>query len=1619
MGTIYLVLILALGYNNSVLSQIPDGKSTSIVAKRVFLKFPSSYMNLTSESWKTQENDDELILALNFRPTSPVGQIFSVRFIRPDGILEALLRVTIVDENLNINLYNSEGLEVLNKPISNYKIRTTEQNIFLGLNTTSRKLSYRSSRENEFIAEITQQIDISNREIVVTLGGGNPSMIGCVSLVAVSVGDRSLVTDVNIIDSKDIDECPQNDGCSTRDCGEGICKMLEVATCDCYLTEMTGPNCRTPGSSLRLQNNDEEADISDYIQFTPTNSSKQITRIAMTFKFGDPDAKEGILIFGETSLSKIFKVYVVGRKGTVVIGDENIVDFDLAPNDEEFHTIIIRLNDTSFGILVDQQPTRKRIEEPILFETIQFGAAISKDDGVTELGLTACIKEVYIDHMDVIDLLHQNDPKVFATQTEPCSSSDSSDIKGVTMFEPDPIIPLSTDEFEDPIKSGNIFPIPVSDSNTKPPNSKSHSNCDQAQRTMCLNSASCSKIDENNFKCLCRDGFVGRYCQFSILPKSCSDARDFYDLPNGPTRIDVDGSHKIEPSIAMCIDGTTIVPHDMKNRTTVRDVGFQEHSLFVISYRDFKSQQLSKLMQYSMYCQQSISYHCNKAPLHFETGRTWFKSVVNSTRKIRQMSNLPNSCSCIDGGCISGGKCNCDSGSISQDDGLLQNSNAGIVEIVALRNEDDVFADVTLGSLECSGYVDMKKPIRFVEQTEMEISSWTGESIDIQFRTNNMTATIIGVRGKNDEKLIEVGLLDGNTIQIIHLDTIKTIESQKKLNDSQWHRIIVELSGNEFRFSVDDKHIVFFAHEGAIFDGNVILSSSQNGLIGCYRSVRINQNSIDLQKYISDSNPSIKNNCDSHCSLETCQNGAKCYEDFVVGTSFCQCAFPGVHFGKNCEIDLNRNTSVAFHGGHLKFNEFEDVFTSSIYFSFRTDQSAGLLLYAHDQNYNFIQVALSEETNITLTLNNLNIVSKCVVKAQQGTEFGDMRWIQVAISHTKDSSQLQVNDLSCTIRTTRALSMIPIMKFLNVFDSKIVQPPIGLGAQPVPTPYTITFIANIDDGNNRGSDGAVALLPRYQSSIPGFLGCLRGLQIDGNAVNIREKTEELSDKQSVRIGCDVGCESITCANGGHCSVAWINNDPTSQKTSCDCSRTSYSGSQCSLDDGIKFENNEWFSFDIGGVLQPYENMKSREPQLFKFAFSVKNSKLKILKKQRIASILLYDDRSLEVEIQPNRTINVILYGNNRYIPDVINFDGDFADGYRHFFVVQFHPNQATAIMLDSLRQDFPYQMNNFNLIHAKTIRIGENSSDSYDGFEGCVSNLLIDFQYGGLLHFTPIAYLGIPSHHLHRFVTTSSEVVILGGCSPFQVPNSLPVYRNRVEFPVWETDFRRQIYHGDIEMFDDDQPIFEETYNNSLIWLLVICIILFLVALLVFYTFMKCCKEQVHTRATPYSVDEEGFEDEPLTKTRYRPPQPSPPPQKKSALSNYHLPDPNVDFNRDDDHARAVSLTSSGISGYFTAQEYNDREEEEEEEEDREDDEGYSKYPDDESDSETIRHIDDDSMEGDMVLVSSPSQIRHVPRRVSSFRSSDSTAPIDSPLYTKPTKPANLVPVPPPRISPN
>ncbi|CAI2316365.1 unnamed protein product [Caenorhabditis sp. 36 PRJEB53466] len=1593
---------------------------------RVFLKFPSSYVNFTAENWKLKETDDQLILAVTFQASTHIGQVYSVRFIHSNGSLEALLTVSIAEGNLQIDLYNSQHVKILNKPMENVPVNQHEHSLAVGLNSTARNLWYRIGSADDLNCELNQPIHVANTEVVVTLGGGGQAMIGCVSIVAVSAGTNPPTAHGTPIAYQDVDTCPEADECTTRDCGMGRCKLLEVPTCDCYATEMTGPNCRRIAQTVQLRNNDENEEASAYLRFTPWTPDQYVSRIAMDFRFSDADAKEGILVYGETTIRQIFKIYVVGTKGNVVLGTESIFEFDLKPDDSIFHSIIVRFTNESILLYVDQLTHRRHFNESLHFTTIQFGAPIPTD--VSEVGVTACVKNIYVDHYDIIDLMsYYNDSRVVTTKVRPCVDEEASSISGAKMFSADPVVVLpsepeandgKTEDGDDEPLSANLFPIP---GNKKKPRIMSASTCEKPNAYMCQNGASCKKESETEFTCFCRDGYIGKYCQFTTLPRSCAEAYDFLKLPNGPTWVDVDGNRKLDPSVTMCSNGETSIPHDMAAGTVVRDAGFQNHSLFVLSYRDFNNWQLSKYIKNSGKCSQNVNYRCNKAPLRFKEGKTWFKSVSNATNKIRQIGRLEYSCPCMDTGCQSGEKCNCDSGAIAEDIGELTGRQAGISEVVTLFDEADVRAELTISDLKCSGY-ENEKPIRFAQKTELQVGPWSGESVDLQFRTSDTPATLVTVRGNYGENIIGVSLLDAHTVQINNFEAVKTIGSQNKLNDSSWHHVLIELADGEIRVTVDGAHVLMSIRENAVLEGSVVLGGEGDGLIGCIQNVLINDESVDLHKILEASGKAssqIATSCESFCTADFCHNGAKCYEDFVDGSAYCRCAFPDVHSGVNCEIDINANSSVSFHGGHLKFDNISAVLTAPIYFSVRTDRTHALLFFAHDQNNNFLQVHLSEEVNVTLTLNNLDIVSQCTVRAQPGTEFGDMRWIQVAISHDSKSSQLQVDDAACTIRTSRLLSQLPITRLHGVYSSEVVRLPVGFAAPIRPDPYTFVFIGNVDVGAST-NDGSLLLAPKYESPIPRFYGCIRGLQIDRKLIDMRAKTSQLATSEmydaygpvQVNIGCDVGCSALSCSNGGHCSVAWTNTDPSAVKTTCDCSRTSYTGATCSLDEGVRLETNGFVEFDISQEMaQIFVERNGRIPQLLKFAFSAKDVE-ELEEKAVLASVTFKEKRKLEIEINPNRTINVaITYEQGK--SEVLNFVGDFLDGYRHFVVVQTNQAASTAVMIDSLRQDFEYREfdKNIDLFSATTVRIGDTLTEDdglvKNGFEGCISNLLIDYQRGAALTYEPIAYYANPSHHRSKLIR--AEKAVLGGCAEFEVPNSLPVYQNRVKFPVWETDFKRFIYHGDIETPDDsaDSTDWTQQDSGSLLWIFFIIILLALVFLLLFFTFMKCCREKIHARDGLYP--DEGVPLN-MTPTMVRQPQPTPPNKKFSLVSSdYHIPPTNVDFNKDEHHSRATSITSSGISGYFTAQEsvYGD----ENDEEDDDDVVDLTIRNEDESDADTIRHIDDEIPDG-MAVVSRPTQVSHLPQRVSSFRASDSLASTTSPRPSTPLKP-----VPPPRMT--
>lgn len=82
------------------------------------------------------------------------------------------------------------------------------------------------------------------------------------------------------------------------------------------------------------------------------------------------------------------------------------------------------------------------------------------------------------------------------------------------------------------------------------------------------------------------------------------------------------------------------------------------------------------------------------------------------------------------------------------------------------------------------------------------------------------------------------------------------------------------------------------------------------------------------------------------------------------------------------------------------------------------------------------------------------------------------------------------------------------------------------------------------------------------------------------------------------------------------------------------------------------------------------------------------------------------------------------------------------------------------------------------------------------------SDFIVDYQRGSSLTYKPITYFANPTHHLSKLIMTNR--IVLGGCAAFEVPNSLPVYQNRVKFPVWDTEFRRFVYFRDVEPLNDN-----------------------------------------------------------------------------------------------------------------------------------------------------------------------------------------------------------------------
>ncbi|VDN21439.1 unnamed protein product [Cylicostephanus goldi] len=500
------------------------------------------------------------------------------------------------------------------------------------------------------------------------------------------------------------------------------------------------------------------------------------------------------------------------------------------------------------------------------------------------------------------------------------------------------------------------------------------------------------------------------------------------------------------------------------------------------------------------------------------------------------------------------------------------------------------------------------------------------------------------------------GAFKGHMIRVTLFNSSAAVESQARLNDTKWHLLNLEFANDEVRIGVDDHNSFAAVLSDDIPEGD--LATPPKSSISPY--------------------------CQDRCIENYCQNGAQCVEDFTADAAVCRCKNPNVQSGQNCEIDINRNSSVSFYGGFLKYELSHNPLIEQTVFSFRTDQPQALLMFVHDHNNNFMQLHLSEEVNLTLSLNNEDVVHSCTVRARPGTEYGNMQWTQ--------SSTLTVDDDACTIHAPRKLAEHPIQKFSHVFTD-IVFIPVGLNSPTDPKPFVYTFVGGIER-DIPSNDGSMILRPIYQCAVPDLLGCLRGLRI-GEVIDLRhtEHGYRPNDPKLVRSGCELGCSSLDCKNSGHCSVAWQEN----ADVTCDCSRTSYTGTDCTegdfyqsdriiilrqpliysaiTDNGFTIYATAYFTFDIDRFLSRYILTPAKTTQTLQFAFAPLSPSTH---HQHLATIYFKDERLLEVILNRNGSINVGIISDEKR--DVVRtFVGNYSDGYRHFLVARFGAHQATTV----------------------------------------------------------------------------------------------------------------------------------------------------------------------------------------------------------------------------------------------------------------------------------------------------------------------------------------------------
>ncbi|XP_036336765.1 uncharacterized protein LOC118746897 isoform X1 [Rhagoletis pomonella] len=719
-------------------------------------------------------------------------------------------------------------------------------------------------------------------------------------------------------------------------------------------------------------------------------------------------------------------------------------------------------------------------------------------------------------------------------------------------------------------------------------------------------------VKDDRVTCDCKQtGYIGKNCHFTKYRKTCEELALLGYTKSDVYLIDIDGNGVFPPAHVKCdfqsLENATktIVEHNLPSQVDVRSARDNDFS-FNIRYREFSPDMLQELISHSLYCTQYIKYDCYKAPLELHSA-TWFTSSAKNLTVDFLGNAKRGACPCsINKTCVDPNQsCNCDvkENKWYSDEGYYNEPHSlGITNMYFLQQKDleeDSQGRITLGPLECVETNTQKYVVTFTtSQSYIEVPGWRKGDIAFSFRTTGEKAILLfqpPIRPNHPSFMVALTgdyqltfnftLSTGTTRELV-------INSHRKLNGGEWHKIWIDYNEYHVRFMINtDYQMVdllpeeeFGPFEGSMYIGGATADllkklSVKAGLIGCFRGLVVNGEILDIYSYMSVHLSEIIKDCKPSCVPSPCKNGAQCKE--LWSTFQCVCSNPWAHIGEFCETNINEKAltfitresflmrnylstpaatppflpaAYSIYGINEERDIIKGILTENILINLRTYDTNALVLYANDHYNNFVHLYVSAGREIVFLYNygdeivNLTIVDETV---------SSLNSIQVAIEREEHRTTMHVNEQSVSVERG--------MMLLDEYSNKpwINPEKEVLSPHRPPAPPTEYFQFNIG-----GYDPANLLRPNLDSpALQGYIGCVRGLKIGTNLIDLADINERniSPTMDGVLPNCQIKCDAEPCKNGGICKENFAK-----QESTCDCEHTSFLGEFCMEEKGADF-----------------------------------------------------------------------------------------------------------------------------------------------------------------------------------------------------------------------------------------------------------------------------------------------------------------------------------------------------------------------------------------------------------------------------------------------------------------